>query len=215
MTNEKINLTAEKRELTGKRVYRLRKKGLLPGNIFGPGMDSIAVSVDRSEFMDVYKQAEETGVVNIKVGTKSHPVLIRAVQYHPLSDEILHIDFRKINLKEKIETEVPVRVVGDSPAVKEKKGDMTIHIDYLTIEALPQEIPSTIEVDISSIVTFEDTITVADIPPNESFVLVTDPETLIVSVSAHIEESQEPNLETSEPIIEEQTQSDESSDANE
>ncbi|MGB9707664.1 MAG: 50S ribosomal protein L25, partial [Microgenomates group bacterium] len=121
-TSEKIILKVELRQVFGKKLKSLRKQGLIPGNIYGPDFKSQAVSVNFKDFIKVYKQAKETGVVYLELKEEKIPVLIKNIQRHPINESILHVDFRKIDLKQKIETEVPVTIVGESPAVVEKKG---------------------------------------------------------------------------------------------
>jgi large subunit ribosomal protein L25 len=200
-TSDKTVLAAEKREITGKKVKQLRKKGVLPANISGPGFTSVSITVDNKEFLSAYRVAHETGIVYITLGPDSIPTLVRTVQTHPVSDDILHVDFRKIDLKQKIETTVPVEIVGDSIAVTQLGGVLLKQNENLTVEALPTDIPQHIIVDISSITELDQNIKVSDLPKAAGYEIKDEPETVIVSVIAHKEESVTPETTTEAPEV--------------
>src|SRR3989304_2087680 len=105
---DKATLTAELRKIVGKKVKNMRKEGIVPANIFGKDFKSKSVQVDEKEFRKVFKEAGETGVINVKIGSDTYPVLIHKIQLEPRADSVLHVDFHKVNLKEKITTNVPI-----------------------------------------------------------------------------------------------------------
>lgn len=186
---QKLKLEAQKRELFGKQLKKLRKEGKLPANIFGPDIKSEAITVNVIDFKRIYKQAKETAVVYIKHGTKETPVLIRSVQKHPVIDLLLHVDFRKIDLTQKIETKVPILVVGEAPAVEQKGGVLLTQLNEVTVEALPDEIPSNISVDISSLNEIGDEINIAGLPKSNKYSIKEEPEKIVISIIEHKEES--------------------------
>ena len=195
-------LAGEKRTVLGKQVKKLRKQGILPANIFGKDFESLSLSVKLAEFNKVFHEAGETGVVYVTVDGQEIPTLIKDVQKHPVNDNILHIDLRKINLKQKIETEVPLEYVGESPA--EKDGAVLMYpVDRVVIEALPTDIPHALEIDLSTLAEIDQTFTIADLPKSDSYVIIDAPETVLVSVTAHKEESVEPDTTTTIPEGEE------------
>jgi large subunit ribosomal protein L25 len=195
---EKIILAAEKREILGKQVKSLRRDGFIPANIFGKDFESLAVTIPLTDFTKTYNDAGETGVVYVKVDSDEHPTLIKSVQKHPVNDYILHVDFRKINLRQKIETDVPLEFVGEAPGVKEG-GVVLYQQDVLTIEALPANIPSQIEIDLSILTEIGQDVKVSDLPKSEDYEITSDPEMVIVSLTAHKEESVEPDVTTTIP----------------
>lgn len=199
--HKKITLQTEPREVTGKKVKQLRKSGLIPGNVYGPNFKSVAVTVPVKDFITVYKIAHETGVVYVQVQKESHPTLIKEIQRHPLSGEILHIDFRKIDLKQKIETSVPVVLTGESEAVNVHGGVLLTQHDHLMVEALPEEIPSEISVDISALKEIGQDIKVSDLAKSSSYVITDEPDMVIVSVTAHKEESVTPETTSAAPEV--------------
>jgi len=198
---EKTKLSAQIRTLTGKKAKKLRKQGLIPANIYGPEFKSTSISINFKEFLNTYKIAKETGIVYLQLEKDEIPVLIKHIQKHPVSDEILHVDFRKIDLKKKIETEVPVKVVGTSEAVSQKGGVLLTQSEFLLVEALPEDIPQEIEVDISSIKDIGQEIKVADLKKSDKYVIKTSPEKVVVSVIAHKEESITPETTAAQPEV--------------
>lgn len=200
-TKEKIELVAEPRDVFGKKLRNFRYKGLIPANIFGADFQSKAITITLANFTAAHKVAHETGVVYVKLGDEEIPTLIRTVQHHPVDNHILHVDFRKINLKQKIETTVPVEVVGESIAVNQLGGVLLTQTDHVTVEALPQNIPSTIQVDISKLTEVGTDIKVSDLPKSAEYEIKEDPEKVIISVTEHKEESVTPETEAAQPEI--------------
>jgi len=198
---EKTKLSAQIRTLTGKKAKKLRKQGLIPANIYGPEFKSTSISINFREFLNTYKIAKETGIIYLQLEKNEIPVLIKHIQKHPISDQILHVDFRKIDLKKKIETEVPVKVVGTSEAVSQKGGVLLTQSEFLLVEALPEDIPQEIEVDISSIKDIGQEIKVADLKKSDKYTIKTSPDKVVVSVIAHKEESITPETTAAQPEV--------------
>src|SRR3990167_9403968 len=198
---KKLTLKVDKRDVLGKKVKKLRREGLLPANIYGTGFKSTSVTANLKDFSHVYKTARETGVVHLDLDKKEIPVLIKSVQRHPVSDLILHVDFRKIDLTQKIQTEVPVAVVGTSEAVAVKGGVLLVQSNTLTVEALPSDIPSKIEVDISVIKEVGGEIKVQDLKKSDKYEFKTVSDKVVVSVVAHKEESVTPDTVSAQPEV--------------
>ena len=148
---DKKILKAEDRKLSGRKVKTIRNQGFLPGNIYGKGVKSQAVQVDKKEFGQIYKEVGETGLVTLQVGEVEHPVLVNNVQKHPVTDEPIHIDFRQVDLKTKVTAEVPVVVIGESPAEKQGIGTVVQYLNEVEVEALPADLLEKFEVDIAAL----------------------------------------------------------------
>lgn len=193
-TKEKIIMNVTARTLFGKKLKALRKTGVLPANIYGEDIDSIAVMIPIFDFKIVYKKAGETQIVYAKLGEVEYPVLIQHLQIHALTGKALHVDFRKVNLKKKIETEVPVKLVGESEAVSLNKGILLNIEESVMVEALPENIPQEIEIDISVLKELDDQVSIADLKPTGDYVFIDEPETVIVRITEHKEESTETQI---------------------
>lgn len=198
---DKITLNAQAREMYGKKVNALRREGKLPANIYGKDFDPTAITVNYTEFFNIYKKAGETSVVYVDMGGKDIPTLITDIQIHPLNRTIMHADLRKVDLKKKIEAYVPIKIVGESEAVNQKNGVLITQLDRISLEALPTNIPHEIEIDISVLKEIGDEITVGSIPKSDTYEVTEDPERVIVSVTEHVEESVEVQTATEAPEI--------------
>ncbi len=185
---KKTVLDAKLRTVFGKKNKHLRKEGLLPANIYGSHFPSQAISINYIEFKRTFRTVGETGVVYIKTEKDEIPTLITSLQRDPLEGLVLHVDFRKVDLTIKIQAEVPLTFVGIAPAAN-AGGVVLTQTDKVTVEALPQDIPNHIEIDLSILKDIGAEIKVSDILLNPSYLIKTEPEKVLVSVAAHKEES--------------------------
>ena len=202
--DEKIKLKVEKRELFGRKVKRLRREGKIPANIYGRDFTSTAITTDAKDFFKVYKQAGKTQVVYLELEGKEMPALVANIQYHPIDNTPLHIDFKKVDLKKKVEAEVPVKVIGSSPAVEEKGAELIVQSTTLLVSALPDKLPSQIEVDISQITEPGVEIKVKDLKAGKDYEIVDEPEKTVLIVAEHtVEEVEEKPAEEEEKKEEE------------
>lgn len=182
----KITLSVEPRKVFGKKVKKMRKQGTIPANIFGNKVASTAVQVKGTAFRPVYEQAGETQIVYVKVeGEKDErPVLLTNVSYDPMTGDVLHIDLRQVNLKEKVTANIPVEVVGEAPAVKDLQASLIVSLDEIEVEALPTDLPENITIDVSGLKNIGDVIKVADLNIDRAKVeVLDDPETVVLTVA--------------------------------
>lgn len=172
---DELKLTAEIRKVLGRKSKILRREGILPANIYGKKVKSLAVQTDLKAFLLAFKKTGETSVVKLKVKKekKTRPVLIHNVQFDPVSDQPLHADFYQVDLKEKVTTEVPIELVGESPAAKEKIGILIQPLTEVEVEALPTELSDKLELDISGLKEVGDAVTVADLKVPEKVKVLT------------------------------------------
>ena len=185
---KKTVLGAIIRTVFGKKNKKLRKEGFLPANIYGTGFPSQAISVNYVEFKRTFRTVGETGVVYLKTEKDEIPTLITSLQRDPIEGLVLHVDFRKVDLNIKIEAVVPLTFIGISPAVN-AGGVILTQTDKITVEALPQDIPNHIEIDLSVLKEVGEEIKVSNIPPDARYLIKTDAAKVLVSVTAHKEES--------------------------
>ena len=146
-------LAVQKRDGRGKGAARkLRAEGRVPGNIYGHGIDSIAVTADAHEFDALTsKISVDNTLVELKLGGKSRQVLIREIQRHPYKPVVLHVDFFAIRADEKLRVSVPVHVTGTASGVKNSGGVLQQALHEVEIECLPSEIPEHFEIDVSAL----------------------------------------------------------------
>lgn len=179
----KKELKAEVRKVLGRKVKNLRKEGVLPGNVFGKKVKSEAIQVSLKDFEKVYKEVGETGLVMLQVGKSEKPVLIHNLQLNPVTDLPVHVDFLQVDLKEKVEAEVPVELLGESPAEKQGVGTVVQYINEIKVEALPTDLPEKFEIDVSKLSEVDQAIYTKDLKVDKSKVEVKeDPEGIIAKV---------------------------------
>lgn len=183
---DELKLTTDKRTIFGRKVKTLRREGILPANIYGKKVKSLAVQTDLKSFLAAFKKTGETSVVELRVKgeKKSRPVLIDNVQFDPISDQPLHADFYQVDLKEKVTTEVPIELVGESPAAKEKIGILIQLLTEVEVEALPTELPDKLELDISGLKEVNDVVTVADLKAPKEVKVLTPKKELLAKIEA-------------------------------
>lgn len=177
-------LITEKRKITGRKVKILRREGILPANIYGKEIKSLSIQLNLKSFLPVYKQVGETGLVELKIAgeEKNRPVLIHNVQLDPLKNQPIHADFYQVDLKKKVTTEVPIELVGESPAVSQKIGILIQPLNEVEVEALPTELPDKFELDISSLKVVDDAVTVADLKVPEGVKILTSEKEILVKI---------------------------------
>jgi large subunit ribosomal protein L25 len=180
---DKQILKADARKILGRNVKNLRKEGLLPGNISGKKIKSEAIQVVLKDFEKVYKQVGETGLLTLEIGKEEKPVLIHNLQLNPVSEAPVHVDFLQVDLKEKVEAEVPVELTGESPAEKQAIGTVVQYINEIKVEALPMDLPEKFAVDTSDLAEVDQSILVKDLKVDRSKVdIKTGPDEIVVKV---------------------------------
>jgi large subunit ribosomal protein L25 len=188
-----LKLTAQTRQAFGKKIHSLRNQGLIPGNIFGKNFDSQAIQVNKNDFATIYNAGGETSVVAISLGDKTIPVLINNLHLHPITNKVMHIDFRFVDLKQKITANIPLEVAGESPAVKDG-GVLVQTLDEVEVEALPTDLPEKIVIDISKLEKIGDSMTLADITIDPKVVINHDLTSKIILI-------QEPKVEVEPEVV--------------
>lgn len=174
----KLTLKSEKRKLFGRKVKQLRKIGLIPANIFGKKIKSEAITISAKEFRDIFEKAGETQIIDLD----KKSVLVSNLQIDPVTSDYLHVDFRQVDLSEKIIAKVPVEVVGESPAEKQSIGTVVQQLSEIEVEALPADLPEKFEVDATSLIEVDQTIYVKDLKIDKKVTIKTDLESIVVKV---------------------------------
>jgi len=177
-----MELQVKKRTILGKKVKSLRRQGFIPAELFGHGIENEHLSVPVKNFLKIYKLAGETSKINlIKEDGKKIPVFIANVQRHPISGEILAVDFHQIKEDEKIKAKVPIEFIGQPPAVK-SGGVLVKNINEIEVESLPQNIPHKIEANLEILETIHQNIKVKDLNIPKGVKITTDPELIIATI---------------------------------
>ncbi len=193
-----IKLNAEKREAQGKnQVDKLRNAGKIPAVVYQKDQEPISIQVNELEFNRVYGEAGTSILVDLEVaGDKTHTVLIKEAQKHPVRDQYLHVDFHEVNMNEKIKVVVPI-ILLNRGEIRVQPSVLNQQLEEVEVECLPSNIPSQTEMDVKEM-QIGDTLTVADldIAKDENIDILLDLETPVASLS----EPQEQPAEEEETV---------------
>jgi len=169
----------------------LKKTGELPAVFYGAGKETTSVSVSTTEFKKVWREAGESSAVKIRMPNGDIDVLIHDVQVDPVTDEPIHADFLAIDMTKKITVEVPLEFIGISNAVKSGTGNLVKVLHKIEVEALPSNLPHSLQVDISTLETVDSQIFVSDIKLSTGVVAITPDRDVVASIVAQVEEKEE------------------------
>ena len=182
MAKEEVLINAEKRNVTGKQVKALRRQGLLPGVIYGRHIEAFPIQMDAHDASLILDKLTASSLITIDVDGEKFSVLMRDRQRDVIFGDLLHVDFLVVSLTEKLRATIELKLVGEAPVADNPEVVVTQVLNAIEIEALPQDLPEVIEVDISTLETVDDEITVADLDLGEDIAILTDPNETIVSV---------------------------------
>lgn len=170
---DKITLNLDERSVHGKKVARLRRDNLVPGVVYGQGFEPISVQAVQQVIDKVYRAAGKHHPVHITIGSKKKIAMIKDVDVDPLKNVVRHVAFHAVKQNEKIEAEVPVRLVGEGESAAEKAGLIILQtLEKLEVKAFPMDLPDALEVSIVELSEAGDRVTVADIKLPENVEIV-------------------------------------------
>jgi large subunit ribosomal protein L25 len=198
---KKISLRAFARDKVGQKSQQVREEGYIPAVMYGKGEEAKNLKVKYDEFQKVYAEAGESSLVDLQTDSEEPTkALIKDIQRDPVKGFIIHADIYKVNMKEKLEVEVPLTFINEeeSPAVRERGGMITRGTDSLYIRCLPNDLPEHVEVDLMQVKDFEDAIRVKDLDLGADIEVLNDPEEFIAGAEEIREE-----IEEEKPVAEE------------
>ncbi len=188
-------VSAEPREVIGKKVSNLRRQGILPAVVYGGDQESQNIQLDAREFDVLRRTTTKNTLVDLKIGrSKATPVLLQGIHEHPVRRNPMHVDFQVVSMTEAITIDVPVNYMGDSTAA-DKLGGTLLHLrESVSISALATALPNAIDLDITPLDSFESVLHVSDLNVPEGTTVLTDPSEPLARV-------QPPRVEE-EPVFE-------------
>ena len=187
-----LSLSAKIRKDLGKKVKKLRKKGVLPGVLYGPKMKTATpLEINLKEFEKIYKDTGESSLISLEVDpstgsgqAKKFLVLIHELARDPLTEKPIHVDFYQPRLEKEIEVRIPLIFEGETLAVKDLGGTLVKNISELIVKALPQNLPHEIKVNIEKLKTFGDSVKILDLKLPEGVKVQRSPEEIVAHVLA-------------------------------
>jgi large subunit ribosomal protein L25 len=200
---EKVVIKAQPRKVVGKQVRALRRQGLLPAVIYGHELTPIAVSLNFHDVSLVMPRVSSSQLVEVDVNGERHTVLVRERQRHPVTGNLLHVDFQAVSMTEKIRITVSLDFRGEAPAAKVYNGIVVTSREVLEIECLPDDLPDRLEVDLSTLKEIGDTLHVRDIVLPARVEVLDDPDEVVVVVTYPTSEAEleAAGTMTSEPEV--------------
>ncbi|MEK9194473.1 MAG: 50S ribosomal protein L25 [Patescibacteria group bacterium] len=200
---QKIELNASKREIVGSGLNALRKSGYMPAILYGKGQESIPLQIPVKDFRKAFELAGESTLIFLNVNGQAYPTIIHDIARDAVSEDILHADFYKVRLDEKIKAKVEVVFQGESPAVRDSGAIFVRNINELEIEAFPQDLPHEIVVDISSLKNMGEQILVKNLKLDAKLKVIAEAEEIIATVQEPMSEAElEKALETPTTTVE-------------
>lgn len=200
---EQIELKAEPREFIGRQVKRLRVQGYVPAVLYGHQVKTTPIQIEGKTLQRVLAKAGGNTLIALQIG-KKRPVLAlaREIQRDAIRHNILHVDFYQVVMTEKITAEVPLVLVGKAPAVEEHGGILVHGLNTVEVQCLPADLPSSLEVDLSSLAEFNDLVSVADLQVPSSVTILSEPESVIARIEAPRMIEEEEAVEEAEVVAE-------------
>lgn len=182
---ERAVIQASPRTVLGKKVKQLRRAGVLPANVYGRAIPSQALQIDAREFSRNIKATGLRSMFELSIAGEAAPryVIIRGMTRKGGTGEPIHLDFFQVDPTRPIIANVPIHLIGESPAVRDLAGTLLPSLDIVSVRCLPLAIPTNLEVDISPLKNFELTLTVADIVPPDGVEVLTDPAIVIATIN--------------------------------
>jgi large subunit ribosomal protein L25 len=197
----RLEMSAQPRTVTGKKTRFLRREGAIPAHIYGHGTASQSVQVNAGAVSRLLSLATPTTLVSLKLEGAAQPltVLVREVQREPRTGAVLHVDFYEVRMTERIRAEVPVHLVGTSPAVSDGIGALTQNLHTIEVEALPGDLPPALEVDVSGLMAAHDSVYVRDLSVPRGVTIHAVADDAVVTVTAIRREELEEGETAAEP----------------
>lgn len=178
-----ITLTATERD-KATTVDSLRANGNVPAVVYGPKQEPIAISLDAKAFNKVRKEAGESTIVELTGLKDTIEVLIKQVEFDPVKQQIVHVDFYALEMGKEITTHIKLEFIGEAPAEESKIGNVNKVLHEVEVTCKPKDLPNHIDVDLSTLVTLEDKIHVSDLNIPKGVTVNTEAEDSVVVVSA-------------------------------
>ncbi len=191
-------ITLSPRTVIGKKVKQLRREGVVPVHVYGWDIDAMSLQVEVQPINKVLPAVGSNIPLTVEIdGRKGESVcFVREVQRHPVTDAVLHVDFLRVNVSQTIRAEVPIILIGNAPAVRDEGGTLLQPLQNVLVEALPMNVPASIEADVSDLDDFEKGVYLRDLTLDANVTVITDLDEMIARVAP-------PRVEE-EPVVEEE-----------
>ena len=182
---DEVQLAAEERIALGKKVKALRRSGITPIHIYGPGGPSLSLQSDTYNLVHALGVVGQTSPLTVQVGGDEHFVMVQHVQRHPVSERLLHVDLFRVSRTQRIHAMVPLHFEGEAVGARAADATLSEDLHEIEVEALPTDIPHAIIVDLAVLSEPDSAIHAGDLELPASVTMVTDPRTYVARIIAH------------------------------
>lgn len=169
-------------------------KDHLAAVIYGKGVESKSLKLKQAEFDKIFTTAGESNLIKLELPEGTVNVLVKDLQRDVVKHVVTHVDFYQVNMKEKVNAEIPLHFVGEAKAIKELGGVLIKEVNEVKVECLPGDLLDHIDVDISVLQTFDDVIRVADLSLGKGMEMMLDPETIVAMIAEPKTQEEAPAL---------------------
>lgn len=187
----------ERKEFRGSALTRIRQDGNIPAVVYGGKLDSKSIYVSEADFTKIIRKVGRNGVISLELGGNKHNVVLSDYQADPIKHEVIHVDFLAVDMSKEITANVRINLVGDAPGVKDG-GVMQQSMHELTVTATPDNIPQSVDIDVSNLQVNE-TLTIADIQTNSGYTINEGDEEVVASILPPRQEAEINSGEEQEP----------------
>ena len=183
---DRISLQLHNRQDLGKKVRRLRRQGVIPVHLYGPGIAPLALQCQAPELTSTISRAGRTTPISVTIEGEQgeHLAFVREVQRDPVRGSILHVDFLRTEATQRVSAEVPIVLVGDSPGARETSGTVVQQLHAVTVEALPLDMPRDISVDLAALTQEEPVIRAGDVSLPANVSMLTEADYVVARIQA-------------------------------
>lgn len=194
---EALAQKVERRTVLGKKVSTLRRAGVTPANVYGHGVDSIALQVDTAELEKLLSIAGGTRMITLKNPSfrRERRVLVKSVQRDAITRKLLHVDFYQVSMTDKIKVKLPLIFEGEAPALKRRELVVLETLSSIEVECLPGDIPENIIIDMTNLAEAGDHVLVSQLALSEKVTLLSSADDVVARVdhakTAELEEAEE------------------------
>jgi len=201
-----LELRAVVRAEIGRQARGLRKHGLIPGAVYRHGNDTLHVTLESDAFSRVYRRAGTARPVDLTVeGIPPMQVLVHKVDRHPITAHVRHVVLLELRMTEKVTVEIPVRFLNEAPAVADHGATVLTQCDRVRVSALPADLPTHLDADLSALRAVHDTLRVGDLPAPANVTVLNDPDEVVASAAPPVKhaetEEAAPEAAPSEPEV--------------
>ncbi len=181
---EQITLAAQPRSLFGKQSKRLRREGWAPGIIYGRNFDPVPLQFEERALKRLLAEVGGSQLVAINIGEKDQTemALVRDVQRDPIRQNVLHVDFYRVDMSERLTTEIPLELLGEPAIVEKNEGILLLGVASIEVECLPGDLVNALEVDLTELEEINDAMYVHDLAIPSGIDLLSDPDEMIARV---------------------------------